>query len=377
MKLTIERDALHGVLNKVARFAPRRESIPILRCVRLVAENDTLRLAATNSIQFAALTIDATIDEAGAVAVDAERLARLAAGAASGSQIQLVLKSNQLHFTAGRTRARLATLPADDFPEMEPPNDGGTLTVPADILLAALAKAQPAISTDEARYYLCGVHMHAVPKAETIRCVATDGHRLHVAHVTPETREGDWPSVIIPRELVGHLPRLFDDDAPLTLTANDTRIRVTQGKTVVTSRLIEGTFPDYQRLIPAKANEAISAARAELHTIVERVMPINNERSRTVHLRCTDSELQLAATDKDLGDAVVDRIEAQIPDDQPEIGFNGGYLAQALAALAGDKVTLQFSDSASPAVLRGDDDEDLCVIMPMKVGAFPELPEED
>lgn len=380
MKLTIERKALHEGLRKAQQVAERRGSIPILACARLQASTDgRLQVAATNMDQHLKISLPAEVEAPGDVCVNLDRLATFAAGAPDGSQIAVRQGKDNLNLNAGSARARIATLPSDQFPSWQDSKAKWRAGLRAGDLLTALGRTRWAESTEEIRYHLNGVYIHRHDEA-TLRFVATDGHRVHIAHATPDG-DMEWPdqnAAILPRFAVGILPKLLAEDGAVEVTGNESRLRFAQDSVTFDTRLVEGSFPDYPRVIPAQPNTTVGVGRRELLAAVERVRPMADRKDNSVSLRFIFGRIQLAAQANDDPPSVIaDAVEADVPDQPPpDISFNGGYLRQALEALEGERVTIGLSDSASPAIWRSNaNTHDLCVVMP-RLNAFPELPED-
>lgn len=354
MRLSLPRTDLTRLLTAVTKVVETRNNIPILGNVLLSVEDGQFSARATDldiEVSTSLPVLDATN---GSTTVNAKLLADIAKRAAG--DISLSLEDGVLVVKSGRSRFKLATLPVDDFPSFA----AGGFDVEFDVDLAALvAPCAFAISTEETRYYLNGVFLHNPGSA--LVAVATDGHRLS-RHTAPAV--GDLPPVILPRKLVSILPK-----GTVRVSLSGTKVRVqtangADGDTVITSKLIDGTFPDYQRVIPTQNDKIVLASIAELRTAVERVSTVATERGRAVKLEIAPGQVALSVR----GDAeATDVVEADYSGEPIEIGFNAAYMTELLGNLTGDTVRIALNDGGSPTIFTGGDENLLTVCMPMRV----------
>ncbi|HSF92308.1 MAG TPA: DNA polymerase III subunit beta, partial [Paracoccaceae bacterium] len=255
MKVSIDRSALLKAMSRAQSVVERRNTIPILANVLIEAEGGSISFRATDLDIEVVDKIAATVERAGATTVGAHTLHEIVRKLPDGALVELSDDgtSGRLHISAGRSHFSLATLPKEDFPVMASSEYACNFTAKAPILRRLFDKAKFAISTEETRYYLNGVYMHAAEGAQgrTLRCVATDGHRL--ARIDAELPEGaaDMPGVIVPRKTVGEMRKLLDDDdADIAVSVSETKVRFATPAISLTSKVIDGTFPDYTRVIP-------------------------------------------------------------------------------------------------------------------------------
>lgn len=349
MRLFLPKADLTRLLTAVTKVVETRNNIPILGNVLLSVDDGQFSARATDldiEIQTSIPVLDAL---PGSATVNAKLLADIAKKA--GSDVSLELDGDTLTVKSGRSRFRLATLPVDDFPSFAA--DGFAASFDVD-LAALVAPTQFAISTEETRFYLNGVYLHAT-EAGTV-AVATDGHRLS-RHTGPFLASFD--GVILPRKLVSILPK---GNVRVSLSA--TKIRIETSDTVITSKLIDGTFPDYQRVIPTGNGKIVLADRKALATAVERVSTVATERGRAVKLEIAPGQIALSVR----GDAeATDAVEADYSGEPIEIGFNAAYLTELLTNLSGDTVRIALNDAGSPTIFTGGDENLLTVCMPMRV----------
>lgn len=363
MRLSLPRQDLTRLLTAVTKVVETRSTIPILGNVLLSVEDGQLSARATDldiEVSTSIPVLDATN---GSTTVNAKMLADIAKRAAG--DVSLELADGVLTVKSGRSRFKLATLPVDDFPSFA----AGGFDVEFDVDLAGLvAPTQFAISTEETRYYLNGVYFHAIEDGDFyLRAVATDGHRLSRHSILlPEGVDtaNIFKGVILPRKLVSILPK---GNVHVSLSPTKVRIQTSNGAngdTVITSKLIDGTFPDYQRVIPTGNDKIVLSSIAELRTAVERVSTVATERGRAVKLEIAPGQIGLSVR----GDAeATDVVEADYSGEPFEIGFNSAYLTELLGNLTGDTVRIALNDGGSPTIFTGGDENLLTVCMPMRV----------
>ena len=372
MKLTIERAALLKSLAHVQSVVERRNTIPILSNVLMDASSGTLSLTATDMDLTIVEDVSADVTGEGATTASAHTLYDIVRKLPDGAQIELALSGDngQMTLTAGRSTFTLTTLPREDFPAANQVDLPQSFKVPATELRNLIDRTRFAISTEETRYYLNGIYLHAAESGgvPVLRAVATDGHRLARFEMPlPDGAKG-MPGVIVPRKTVAEVRKLLDEaDDSVDLGISDTRIRFSFNSTVLTSKLIDGTFPDYERVIPSGNDKIMEVDRKSIREAVDRVSTISSEKSRAVKLALSDGMLVLSATSAENGSAV-EEIEVGFSGEGLEIGFNSRYLLDIAEQIEGNEALFQFSDAASPTIVRDAGDESaLYVLMPMRV----------
>ncbi|WP_439530387.1 DNA polymerase III subunit beta [Pannonibacter sp.] len=372
MKATLERTDLLKSLTHVHRVVERRNTIPILSNVLLRAEHGVLKLKATDLDLEVVETVPAIIEAPGATTVPAHMIYDIVRKLPDGSQVVLETNSDgtTLELRAGRSRFALQMLPEADFPDLTAGTFPHQFTLTAGAIRKLIDTTQFAISTEETRYYLNGIYLHAVAGAngEMVRAVATDGHRLAQAEVPAPQGAVGMPGVIVPRKTVGEIQKLLEDrDAEVTVELSETKIRITNGMVVLTSKLIDGTFPDYGRVIPQHNDKELRVDRDEFKEAVDRVSTISSERGRAVKLSLSEGRLVLAVNNPDSGSAT-EELAVEYDSDPMEIGFNSRYLLDIAAQLSGDTALFRLADSGSPTLVQDHATEDcLFVLMPMRV----------
>jgi DNA polymerase-3 subunit beta len=371
MRATVERSHLLKSLGHVHRVVERRNTIPILSNVLLKAENGSLTLKATDLDLEITETVPAEIGQAGATTVPAHILHDIVRKLADGAEVSLDTgDSSQLTLKSGRSRFTLQVLPESDFPDLTIGEFPTRFMLPASALKKLIDRTQFAISTEETRYYLNGIYLHVVTAdgKPMLRAVATDGHRLAQSQQEAPAGAEGMTGVIIPRKAIGEIHKLVEQgDEEVAVELSDTKIRVTIGGVVLTSKLIDGTFPDYVRVIPRGNNKVLKVDRGDFAEAVDRVSTISSERGRAVKLALSSGKMILSVNNPDSGSAV-EELGVDYPADDMEIGFNSRYLLDVAGQLETDTAEFRFADSGSPTLILDDGAGDaLYVLMPMRV----------
>jgi DNA polymerase III subunit beta len=372
MKLTIERANLLKALAHVQSVVERRTTIQILSNVKLDAGEGRLSLNATDLDLDIVESVAADVTSPGATTAPAHTLYDIVRKLPEGSQVELSTGGDdgKLTLLSGRSRFTLSCLPTEDFPVMSGGELPHSFRLSAGDLRDLIERARFAISTEETRYYLNGIYLHTAERdgVQVLRAVATDGHRLaSVEAPLPEGAAG-MAGVILPRKTVGEIAKLIAETADeITVELSETKIRFSFDDALVTSKLIDGTFPDYQRVIPSDNDKEWDVDCKLLADAVDRVSAISSEKSRAVKLSLADSLLELSASSPEHGSAS-EELEVSYAGDRLEIGFNSRYLLEIVQQIQGDTVSFSMADAAAPAILREVGDASaLYVLMPMRV----------
>jgi DNA polymerase III subunit beta len=371
MKFTIERGALLKSLGHVQSVVERRNTIPILSNVRLDAGEGCLSLNATDMDLDIIDKGDAVVSQPGATTARAQTLYEIVRKLPEGSQVEFDSDGEgQLLLRSGRSRFTLTCLPTDDFPVMSGGEMGHTFSLHASEIRSLIDRTRFAISTEETRYYLNGIYLHAAERngSQVLRAVATDGHRLaSVEGPLPNTANG-MPGVILPRKTVGELRKLIDETVDeIVVELSETKIRFTFDSVILTSKLIDGTFPDYERVIPVGNDKEMVVNCKSFAEAVDRVSAISTEKSRAIKLSLTSGTLVLSASSPESGTAM-EELEVSYQGEAVDIGFNSSYLLDITRQIEGDNARFTLADAASPTILsETDDNSALYVLMPMRV----------
>jgi DNA polymerase-3 subunit beta len=372
MKVTVERAALLRSLGHVHRVVERRNTIPILANVLIRAEEGKLALKATDLDLEVIETIPAEVGPGGATTVPAHMFYDIVRKLPEGTQILLEASGDRatLALRAGRSRFSLQTLPESDFPDLAAGEMTHKFSLAAKDLKRLIDKTQFAISTEETRYYLNGIYLHTAGngQASALRAVATDGHRLAQIDLAAPQGATGMPGVIVPRKTVGEVQRLIEDgEAQIGIELSATKVRFTLGDVVLTSKLIDGTFPDYARVIPLGNDKKLTIDKADFSAAVDRVSTVSSERGRAVKLALSGSKLVLSVTNPDSGSAT-EELEVEYDAEPLDIGFNSRYLLDIAGQIEGESAVLKLADPGSPTLIEDRDAKDaLYVLMPMRV----------
>lgn len=370
MKATIERATLLRGLSHVQSVVERRNTIPILSNVLIEAQaGGAMRLMATDLDLQIDETIPAAVDQPGAITVSAHTLFDIVRKLPEGSQVELAAAEGRITVNAGRAKFTLATLPRDDFPMIAEGELPTTFELPAETLKQIIDKTRFAISTEETRYYLNGIFLHVTDEATPmLRAAATDGHRLaRVTVARPDGADG-MPDVIVPRKCVAELRKLLDEvDGSVGVSLSGSKIRFDLGQAILTSKLIDGTFPDYSRVIPTANDKILKIDPKSFMQGVDRVSTIATEKTRAVKMALDRDKVILSVTSPENG-AAAEEVPGEYAAMPFEIGFNSRYLMDILGQIEGDLVEVHLADAAAPTLIRENDTSPaLYVLMPMRV----------
>jgi DNA polymerase-3 subunit beta len=372
MKMSIERGTLLRALAQAQSVVERRNTIPILANVLIEAEGEQVSFRATDLDIEVVDRTGVQVERAGATTVNAVTFHDIVRKLPDGALVKLTDDgaSGRLEVEAGRAHFTLATLPREDFPVMAATDYAANFSAEAKVLRRLFDKSKFAISTEETRYYLNGVYMHVSEGEEgpVLRCVATDGHRLaRVDAPLPEGAQG-MPGVIVPRKTVGELRKLLEDDeAQIAVSVSETKVRFATPEITLTSKVIDGTFPDYTRVIPMNNPRRMEVDASEFAKAVDRVATVSSERSRAVKLSLDEDRLVLSVNAPDAG-AAEEELAVAYGDEKLEIGFNAKYLLEIASQVDRENAVFLFNSSGDPTLMReGTDTSALYVVMPMRV----------
>lgn len=372
MKVTLERNHLLKSLGHVHRVVERRNTYPILANVLIKASEDRLELRATDLDIEVTESVPAMVATPGTTTVPAHTLYEIVRKLADGAEVRLETEGEQMLLTSGRSRFHLACLSPDSFPDLKSGSFGHTFSIPAAMLRELIERTQFAISTEETRYYLNGIYFHTIENSKTglvLRAVATDGHRMARAETDAPEGSSGMPGIIVPKKTVGEVQKLLDGaDGEVSVEVSDTKIRFTLGTVVLLSKLIEGTFPDYDRVTPKNNDKEMTVDRASFATAVDRVSTIASERGgKAVKLSARDGQLELSVTNPDHGTAS-EELAVTFDTDGFEIGFNARYLLDIVGQIRSETAVFLFNDAGSPTLVKEQGDaKALYVLMPMRV----------
>lgn len=366
MKITASRESLLKPLQAVIGVVERRQTMPVLANVLLVAKDNGLSFTATDlEVELVAHTAVHEVEASGDITVPARKLLDICRALPTESTIKMALDGDRLIVKSGRSRFVLATLPAAEFPVVEDIEPNREITMSQNEILRLLDKTQFAMAQQDVRYYLNGLLLET--GGGQLRAVATDGHRLALCDAEADGQDGALQQVIVPRKGVLELQRLLGDGDDVRLEIGSNHLRAHVDSIRLTSKLIDGRFPDYDKVIPKPEGNKLVTSREPLRHSLQRAAILSNEKYRGIRLDLGSKSLRIQANNPDQEEAQ-DELEVDYSGTEMEIGFNVNYLLDALAAVDAEDVELGFIDSNSSCVIRGPDSEkSTYVVMPMRL----------
>jgi len=372
MKVTIERSALVKALGHVQSVVERRNTIPILSNVLMQAKGGALTLTATDLDIEISEDAPADVANEGAATASALTLFEIVKRLPDGAQVRLELSQEEgrLQVSAGRSEFALAVLPDDDFPSLSADDLDTRFSMPTEDLLRLISKTRFAMSQEETRYYLNGVYLHAATDGDAplLRAAATDGHRLARLDAPLPDGAAAMPGVIVPRKAIAELARLLEDaQENVEIAVSAAKIRFGFGAGYLTSKLIDGSFPDYERVIPKGNANILRVDTKEFSQAVDRVSTVSADRTRSVKIALEADRLRLTVNNPETGSAL-EELSVDYSGEPLEIGFNARYLLDVAQQVNGEMATFHLADPSSPTVIADEEDERaLYVLMPLRV----------
>ena len=367
MKFEISRDALLKPLNLVAGVVERRQTLPILANVLLVLDGDRLSLTGTDlEVELVGRVQLPTAGESGEVTVPARKFVDICKSLPEGSDIKFSAQDGKVMVKSGRSRFTLSTLPAREFPSVEDSMGTHQFTLKQRELRRLIDRTGFAMAQQDVRYYLNGMLWEL--KEGQLRVVATDGHRLAMCTLPSKVESDSDAQVILPRKGVLELSRLLlVDDEDIVIVIGSNHIRATTIDFTFTSKLVDGKFPDYERVLPRAADKIVFGSRLELRQAFTRTAILSNEKYRGVRLKLSADTIEILANNPEQEEAD-ELVGVDYSGDGLEIGFNVSYLLDVLGVLSGERIKLSLADPNSSALLEESEDGDsLYVVMPMRL----------
>lgn len=365
METRLSRNDFLTELAPMQGVVERKSTIPVLSHILLRAEGSSLHMAATDLDVSLTASCDAEVKGEGAIAVQARKFIEIMR-ASAGDEVMLGLEDdNQLAIEIGRSRFKINGLSAEDFPNLPDVSSDGRLAIPFALLRSMIAKVLFAVSTEESRFQLNGALMKFGD--DSLSMIATDGYRLALVENELEGAS-DSEGVLVPRKALQELQRI-EGDGELSFGRGDNHLSFRIGKRELTCRILEGSFPDYERVISKDNDKSVVIDRRRLNDAVQRVALLTGDRARAIRCEFADGGLTVSATNPDLGEAV-EGLECEFDGGEVKIGINPDYLSQFLGAVDTEKVQLDLKDENTQCIgtpLEGDDRRYLCVIMPMRI----------
>ena len=365
MKLTASREALLKPLQAVIGVVERRQTMPILANVLLVARDGSVSVTATDLEVELVADPNVQVDAAGEVTVPGRKLLDICRALPDDAEVSISQSGEKLMLKSGRSKFSLTTLPAAEFPTVEDINAGQSVSVAQAALMRLIEKTHFSMAQQDVRYYLNGLLLET--GAASLRTVATDGHRLALCEVTLDGGELPEQQVIVPRKGVLELQRLMTGEGELTIELGTNHVRIQLEGIRFTSKLIDGRFPEYERVIPQDTSNTMSADRGLFKAALQRTAILSNEKYRGIRLIIRSGGLLLQAHNPEQEEAE-EEIEIGYDGEEIEIGFNVNYLLDAIGAIESDEVSLSLVDSNSSCLLREPGKDDCkYVVMPMRL----------
>lgn len=372
MKITIERTHLLKALGHVQSVVEKRSTIAVLANVKIDAQGESVAFTATDMDLAIVEKVPGTVTRGGTTTVPAHMLYEIVRKLPDGAQVEINESedNSKVSIRSGSSRFTLACLPVADFPVMADGDLEYSFTLKAAECKALIEKPSFAMSNEETRYYLNGIYFHTAGSGadKTLRAVATDGHRLARIEVALPAGADGMPGVIVPRKVIYELKKLLaESESDVSISLSESKIRFIVGSAVIVSKLIDGNFPDYERVIPSANDKIMEVDRKLFAQAVDRVSVISSEKTRAVKLGADSGKLMLTATSTEHG-AATEELDVTYSANPIEIGFNSRYLLEMLTNIEGDTAQFLLNDGASPALVRDTTDVGaLYVIMPMRV----------
>ncbi|WP_136247197.1 DNA polymerase III subunit beta [Halomonas borealis] len=367
MKFSISREALLRPLALVAGVVERRQTLPVLSNVLIQVEQDQVSLTGTDlEVELIGRTVASQVEEPGGITVPARKLMDICKSLPDQSEIQLSLEEGRAVLRSGRSRFTLSTLPVAEFPSIEDGQSSVELSLPRGTLKHLIDSTSFAMAQQDVRYYLNGMLLEFA--TNLVRAVSTDGHRLAVCSRPAEIQLEPSQKLIVPRKGILELVRLLDDsEEPVSLTLGANHIRAHTGDFTFTSKLVDGKFPDFERVVPRNGDKVFIAERSELRQVLSRTAILSNEKYRGVRLNLEEGNLRVMANNPEQEEAE-ENVGIEYAGSSMEIGFNVGYLVDVLNVLDQERVQMTLGDPNSSALMEEPGGGDaLYVVMPMRL----------
>lgn len=372
MKFVIERTHMLRALGHVQSVVEKRGTIAVLANVKIDAQGENVSFTATDMDIAIVEKVPGNVTRNGITTIPAHMLYEIVRKLPDGAQVEITESDdgNKVSIRSGGSRFSLACLPVEDFPVMAEADLNYNFTLKAAECKSLIEKPSFAMSNEETRYYLNGIYFHTAGSGadKTLRAVATDGHRLARIEVALPAGADGMPGVIVPRKVIYELKKILaESESDVNVSLSESKIRFVIGNAIIVSKLIDGNFPDYERVIPSGNDKILEVDRKFFAQAVDRVSVISSEKTRAVKLAAENGKLTLTATSSEHG-AATEELDAAYSANPIEIGFNARYLLEMLTNIEGETAQFLLNDGASPAVVRDTTDVGaLYVIMPMRV----------
>ncbi len=366
MKFSANRESLLKPLQQVGGVVERRQTLPVLFNLLLQARDNQLSITGTDLEVELVGRVEVTVAEPGEITVPARKLVDICRELPDKADVEFNLLDNRLEIRSGRFRSTLSTLPAVDFPSVEPPNQDLTTEIDSPPLKKLLDRIAFAMAQQDVRYFLNGMLIEV--GAGRLRAVATDGHRLALGDLVQKSLDGPVKQVIVPRKGVIEIQRLLQEmEDKVSVSVGDAHLCATSTMFTLTTKLLDGKFPDYDRVIPKDGDKVVLADKQELNRALSRTAILSNEKFRGIRIALTSGQLQLSANNPEQEEAE-ETVSVEYKGDNLEVGFNVSYLQDVLGVIENDRVQMTLHDANSSVVLEDPSvDDAVYVVMPMKL----------
>jgi DNA polymerase-3 subunit beta len=375
MEFKINSTDLLKALSHIHGIVEVRHTLPILSNIILEAKDDKLILSSTNLDIYCSDKIKAEVLQSGEVSVSAVTFFEIIKRLPSGSEVLMIMEEgeNEIRLTCGRSKFNLSTLKTDDFPIISDSDLSTNFVLSADELIRIIDKTKFAVSNEETRYYLNGIFLHKAERnsIQFLRAVATDGHRLAQYDIPLPQGAEDITGIIIPKKTIYELRKVLDDaNGDVSVSLNENKIKFSFNDLKVVSKVIDGTFPDYTKVIPQKNDKNFKTNNSELKNAIDRVSAVAaNEESKSKAIKfCIENNSLILSVESQSKGSANEMIDVNYSGDKVDIGFNSKYIIDICNEVDGDEISISLSDSISPAIILDKTDENLFfVLMPMRI----------
>ena len=375
MEFKINSTDLLKALSHIHGIVEVRHTLPILSNIILEAKDDKLILSSTNLDIYCSDKIKAEVIKSGEVSVSAVTFFEIIKRLPSGSEVLMIMEEgeNEIRLTCGRSKFNLSTLKTDDFPIISDSDLSTNFVLSADELIRIIDKTKFAVSNEETRYYLNGIFLHKAERnsIQFLRAVATDGHRLAQYDIPLPQGAEDITGIIIPKKTIYELRKVLDDaNGDVSVSLNENKIKFSFNDLKVVSKVIDGTFPDYTKVIPQKNDKNFKTNNSDLKNAIDRVSAVAaNEESKSKAIKfCIENNLLSLSVESQSKGSANEMIDVNYSGDKVDIGFNSKYIIDICNEVDGDEISISLSDSISPAIILDKTDENLFfVLMPMRI----------
>ncbi|MCE3255273.1 MAG: dnaN [Rickettsiaceae bacterium] len=370
MQFQISKSSILKALSNVNGAVEKRNTIPVLLNVKIEAKNGRLNLTATDMDIVMVSSAEALITKEGGTTVPAQLFYDIIRKIPDMADISIALYEDEgvVKINYGRSKFSLPCLDPSEFPVLSEGEMSVNFNIKSSELIKIIDKTRFAIPSDETRFYLNGMFLHSVVAGNGVelRGIATDGHRLALASSTHSSLTSEIAGVIIPKKTINEIRKIIEGNEDVAIAFSKAKIRVTSSNSVIISKLIDGEFPEYDRVIPKNNDKIVKVDRKIIFDAVDRVSTIATDKNKSVKLILENNKISLQIKSNDNGNAS-EEIEVDYQGETIETGFNSRYFLEILGQVAKEKISINFKDGASPALINAGDNDGLYVIMPIRV----------